>query len=118
MTRMVSFTLAVAVAIGLHASAQTNGGTASRVQSMAGVVKAVSVSALIVERSGNRMLFVVDSSTRLMGKNKGIRDLVYREWALPHFVKAGDQVTVRYGQVGNVMTAVEVRLTSRPIAAY
>jgi hypothetical protein len=112
MARLVYFTLVVAVAIGISASsAQTNGKAGSRVQSITGVVKAISASSLTLERNGSEITFGVDSSTRVLGKT-GVRDLVYRPGVrgLTDFVKAGDRVTVRYRQSGSAMNAVEVRV--------
>jgi hypothetical protein len=121
MVRFVCLTLAVAVAIGISASAQTNGQAGSKVQSTSGVVKAVSASLLTVERGDNEITFGVKVSTRVLapgqGQNTGPRDLVLRipppTPKLSDFVKAGDQVTVKYRQSGNAMIAVEVRVTHK-----
>jgi hypothetical protein len=112
MARLVYFTLAVAVAIGMSAaSAQTNGRAGSKLRSITGVVKAISTSSLTLERRGNEITFGVDSSTRVLAKT-AVRDLVYRPGVgrLTDFVKAGDPVTVRYRQSGSAMNAVEVRV--------
>jgi hypothetical protein len=112
MVRLVSLTLAIAVAIGISAAgAQTGGTVSSKVQSITGVVKTVSASSLTVERGGNEILFAVDSATRVLTRG-GPRDLVYRERRpkITDFVKAGDQVTVRYRLLGSAMNAVEVRV--------
>jgi hypothetical protein len=117
MVRLGYLTLAIAVAIGINAaSAQTNGKASSKLQSMAGVVKAVSVSSLTLERGGTEIVFGVDSSTRVLAKG-GPRDLVYRiperGRRLTDIVKAGDRVTVRYRQSGSAMNAVEVRVVQK-----
>jgi hypothetical protein len=87
------------------------------VQSITGVVKAISASSLTLERNGSEITFGVDSSTRVLGRgNKtGPRDLVFRTPGpgLTDFVKTGDPVTVRYRQSGRVMKAVEVRVAPK-----
>jgi hypothetical protein len=113
MVPLVSFTLAVSVAIGISASgAQTNGESRSNVESMTAVVKAVSASFLTVERAGHEMTFGVNSSTRVLTRARAVagpRDLVLRPGRrITDVVKTGDQVTVRYRQSGSAMTAVEV----------
>ena len=112
MVRLVSVTLAIALAIGVYAaSAQTGGTGGSKVQLMAGVVKAVSVSSLTLERGGNEIVFGLDASTRLLAKGRA-RDLLRRtpERRIADIVKPGDRVTVRFRQSGATMSAVEVRV--------
>jgi hypothetical protein len=82
------------------------------------VVKAVSASALTVQRGDNEITFGVNTSTRILASGRGpTRDLVLRIPApvpkLTDFVKAGDQVTVKYRQSGNAMIATEVRAARR-----
>lgn len=114
MVRLVYLTLAVGVAIVISASAQTSGQASAKAQSMSGVVKAVSASLLTVERGGNEITFGVNSSTRILARG-GPRDLVLRTPGprLTDFVKAGDQVTVKYRQSGSAMIAVEVRVAHK-----
>ena len=103
-------------AIGIAAaSAQTDDTARPRLQVMAGVVKAVSVSSLTLASAGKEVVFVVGQSTRLLGKGSGPRDLVYR-WPrkkLPDLVNAGDRVTVTYRRSGARLNAVDVRIDSR-----
>jgi hypothetical protein len=115
MGRLVYLTLAGAVAIGISAAgAQTSGDAGSKVQSMTGVVKAVSASSLTVDRGGHEVVFGVDSSIRVLasGRTAGPRDLVLRAPGpgLTDFVKTGDQVQVKYRQSGRALKAVEVRV--------
>ena len=115
MVRSMYFTLAIAVAIGIGASAQTDGKANSKVQSITGVVKAVSASSLTVETGGNAIMFALGSWTRVVGSRTQPRDLVLRRPGpgLTDFVKTGDQVTVRYRPSGDVLKAVEVRITPK-----
>jgi hypothetical protein len=119
--RFVYLTVAVGVAIGVSASAQTNNQPRSGVQSTSGVVKTVSASSLTVQRGDNEITFGVDASTRIVaagrGAKTGPRDLVLRipppTPKITDFVKAGDQVTVKYRQSGNAMIAAEVRVARK-----
>jgi hypothetical protein len=120
MARLVYLTLAVAVAMAISASAQTNGQAGSKVQSTTGVVKAVSASLLTVEHGGDEITFGVDRSTRVFAPGPGKtvpQDLVWRTppptRKLTDFVKAGDPVAVKYRQSGNAMIAVEVRVVHK-----
>ena len=116
--RVVHLTLTVLVFLGISdAGAQTGGQASPNVQSMTGVVKAVTVSSLTVERDGKSLMFGVDSSTRVFAMGRagaGLRDLVLRtpppKVAITDFIKAGDRVTVKYGQSGRTLNAVEVRV--------
>jgi len=115
MLGLVYPTLGVAVAIGISAAgAQTNGQASSRLQSMTGVVKAVSGSSLTLERGANEITFGVNSSTRVIGKGAKPMDLLYRQpptgRRLIDLIKAGDTVTVIYRLSGTAMRAVEVRV--------
>ena len=115
MVRVMCFTLAIAVTIGISAAgAQTGGKLSPKVQAMTGVVKTVSASSLTLERAGDEIVFAVDSATRVLTRG-ATRDLVYRyqPTRLPDIVKAGDQVMVRYRLSGSVMNAVEVRVVRR-----
>jgi len=117
MVRVMCFTLAIAVTIGISAAgAQTGGKLSPKVQAMTGVVKTVSASSLTLERAGDEIVFAVDSATRVLTRG-ATRDLVYRYQRVPtrltDIVKAGDQVMVRYRLSGSVMNAVEVRVVRR-----
>jgi hypothetical protein len=116
MLRMVYLTLAVAVTIGISgATAQTNDQPVSKLQSLTGVVKAVSAWSLTLERAGQEVKFDVDRTTRVFAKGReaAFNDLVYRPGGrrLTEFVKVGDQVTVGY-RPGSVI-AVEMRLVQK-----
>jgi hypothetical protein len=112
MWRLVCLTLAIPLAIGNSAAAlQTGGKVSSNVQSQTGVVKTVSASSLTIERGGHEFRFAVDSSTRVLGKTTDkmrAEDLVLRQRRFSDFVKPGDQVMVKYRQLGRVITALEV----------
>ena len=117
MVRFTCLTLAVSAFIGISGSAQTDGKDSSKLQLIAGVVKAVSASSLTLDRAGNKPIVIgVDSSTRLIaGTTTRVGDLVYRPGRprLAHFVNAGDRVTVTYRQSGSAMSAVEVRVVRK-----
>jgi hypothetical protein len=118
MQRTLYLTLTLAVAIGISAvGAQTDGQPNSKVQSMTGVVKTVFASSLTLEIGGKEIKFGVDRSTRVLAKGRGaaFNDLVGHPGGRPltDFIKAGDQVTVRYRQSGSALTAVEVRVVQK-----
>src|SRR5437867_9932082 len=115
--RMLHLTLAITTAIGATiAGAQTGGPVSSKLQIATGVVKTVSASSLTVEHGGVEIIFAVNASTRFVGKGLA-SDLVLRPGQLRtalDFVKAGDEVTVKFRQSSNAtMNAVEVRVVRR-----
>lgn len=115
MVRLVYFTLAIALAIGISAAGfQTDSKVSSKDQLVAGVVKAVSASSLTLERGNGKIVFGVDSSTRVISKGTST-DLLRRMPGprLTDIVKAGDQVTVKYRLSGSARNAVEVRVLQK-----
>lgn len=117
MVRLVHFALTMALAIGIStASAQTDGKAGSQAQSVAGVVKVVSVSSLTLltlERSSMEIVFGLDPSTRIISKGTAhARDLLLRKPGprITDIVKAGQLVTITYRQSGKALNAVEVRV--------
>lgn len=109
MVRRMHTTFALILLFGAAiASAQVS----SKLQITAGVVKTVSASSLTVEQSGNQVVFAVNKSTRFIGKGTA-GDLVLRPHRVSDFVKAGDQVTVKFRHDEARMNAVEVRVVRR-----
>lgn len=115
--RLMYVTLTIALAIGIStATAQTDGKTGSQAQSVAGVVKTVSVSSLTLltrERNSMEIVFGLDPSTRIISKGTAhARDLVLRKPGprITDIVKAGQLVTITYRQSGRALNAVEVRV--------
>jgi hypothetical protein len=116
MMRVMFLTLVVTLAIGPGAAgAQDSGELGSKIQSITGVVKAVSTSSLTVETGGNAIMFALGSWTRVLARGTQPRDLVLRKRrpGFTDFVKPGDQVTVRYRPSGDVLKAVEVRISNK-----
>jgi hypothetical protein len=112
------FIALIALAIGLgDGGAQTSGDARPNLQSMTGVVRAVTPVSLTIVRGGNDIAFSVDSSTRVIAKWAQARDLLNRERPkqrrLTELVNAGDQVAVRYETGAGTMNAVEVRVLRR-----
>jgi hypothetical protein len=115
MVGLLHFTLATAVALAVGApGAQTGASVSSKIQSMTGVVKTVSVSSLTLEHAGHEITFALDSATRAIAKG-GARDLLLRTPGpiITDIIKAGDRVTVRYRQSDGAMNAVELRRLQR-----
>jgi hypothetical protein len=104
---------AVALCISLS-SAQIGAEVSSKIQSMTGVVKTVSVSSLTLEHAGHEITFALDSATRAIAKG-GPRDLLRRTPGptITDIIKVGDRVTVRYRQSDGAMHAVELRRLQR-----
>ena len=112
MMRSVVFILA-AVAIGTGVTnAQINRPPTPGIQSMTGVVKAVSASSLTLETGGNDVIFDLAPSTRFVGKGLWT-DLLLREPPRRLPVKRGDRLTVRYRVLNSAMRAVEVRAAGK-----
>jgi hypothetical protein len=126
--RVLHLTLVVVLAGGVSAPrAQTDDNSRSIGLSMSGVVKAVSVASLTIERDGTKVLFTVNASTRLIRRGpapgpqvgrypNGARDLVLRNppASLADLVKPGERVGVRYRQSDSALLAVEVRVMPTP----
>lgn len=112
MMRLMYLTLAIALGVSISAvSVQTDGNASAKAQTVAGVVKVVSVSSLTLARGRNEIVFSVDPSTRVTAKGL-YSDLVYRTPGprITDIVKAGQQVTITYRQSGRALNAVEVRV--------
>ena len=118
MTHALLLTLAVAMTGAVaSAAAQTGAADSSKLQTMTGVVKTVSGSSLVLERGENEIAFVINPSTRLIGKGLA-SDLVLRtppRNAIADHLKAGDRVTVAYRVSGSAMNAVQVRVLQRTL---
>ena len=118
MTQALLLTLAVAMTgAGVSPAAQTGAADGSKLQTMTGVVKTVSGSSLVLERGENEIAFVINPSTRLIGKGLA-SDLVLRtppRNAIADRLKAGDRVTVTYRVSGSAMNAVQVRVLQRTL---
>ena len=115
MVGLSSLAMATAVALGISVpGAQIDTERSSGNQSMARVVKTVSVISLTLEHSGHEITFALDTKTRVISKGRS-RDLLLRipERGVTDIIKAGDRVAVSYRQSDNKMNAVEVILISR-----
>jgi hypothetical protein len=118
MFRPLSQTLLLALAVSTAtAFAQRASTRDSNVQSMTGVVTAVSPSSLTLEHEGHTIAFAVVSSTRVIGRGAGFNDLVYRtpprRPKVTDLVAVGNRVTVKYRPSDGNMNAVEVRVTRK-----
>jgi hypothetical protein len=119
MARLPYFTLVVLLAVGVGtARAQNDRESAAGTLWVSGVVKAVSASALTIERNGAEIVFSVSSSTRVFRRGKGAHYLLLRQSrqspAFADVVKPGERVTVRFRQAGSALQAVEVRVLPAP----
>ena len=115
MVRSSFVTLAVATAIGTAPiGGQTAGQDGAKYFVAVGTVKAVSRSALTLERNGGNATFAIIGSTRLVGKGMA-SDLVWREGGRPitDIVKPGDRVKVTFRTSAEAATAVRIRVMQR-----
>ena len=80
----------------------------------AGVVKSVTVSALVVAASGKDTTFAVDQETRVIGTGVGTATAAAGgRIAITSLVSAGDTVQVSYSQAAGAIRATEVRITAK-----
>src|SRR5438067_7999077 len=84
---------------------------AKKAMSASGTVKSVSGNQLVVNGAGKDMTFMLDSSTKFMGKG-----LTTKSKGAPmsatDAVHEGDKVTVSYHDMGGSMHAATVRITA------
>jgi hypothetical protein len=83
-------------------SAQDTSGDRSTDPRVSGIVTAVTASNVTLAVGAEKIIFGVDSLTRVVGKQATLKnDLVYRgPTTIVNFVKAGDHVTVTFRQSG------------------
>ena len=106
LTVVVASVLAAAAA-----NAQTDAPRASTF-TVTGTVTSASSSSLTLISQGRAASFAMNRSTRVIGKGLA-SDLVLREPRLANLLKAGDRVTVTWGQTASMPTAVQVRVDQR-----
>jgi len=81
--------------------------------SAAGTVKSVSSSALVVAaKDGRELTFVLDDSTKFVGKGVGDRSKAGRV-AATDVIGEGDAVSVAYHDMGSMLHAATVRITGK-----
>jgi hypothetical protein len=103
--------MAVLIAFTVSApAAQTPPDVNSKTYVMTGTVTAVSATAIVVARNSVAMLFVVEGSTRVIGKGLATK-LLLRKFTLPDAVRVGDRARVTYRQSGTSLVAVELRVS-------
>jgi hypothetical protein len=103
--------LCLAPAVGAQAQGKAKSMTAS------GTVKAVSGSSLTVTAAGGKdMTFMVDNSTKFVGKGLGTKAKAGNLTATDA-VAMGDRVSVTYHDMGGTMHAASVRVVSKGTAA-
>jgi len=88
--------------------------TASKTMTASGPVKAVSGTSLTVTSGGKDMTFMVDGSTKFVGKGLSTKSAAGKITA-PDAVGAGDRVTVSYHDMGGTMHAANVRITTKAL---
>ena len=87
----------------------------SKTMTASGPVKAESGTSLTVTSGGKDMMFMVDGSTRFVGKGLSTKSAAGKITATDA-VSMGDRVTVSYHDMGGTMHAANVRITSKSTA--
>jgi|SRR5712671_2670498 len=122
MMRLMNLTAIVVAAIGISVvAAQNSDPAASSLQTMRGVVKAVSVSTVSLELGDIDIVFTVDSSTTVFNPNvkrTHTNDLVYRgrgsrSTKISDYVKRGDRVTITYRESGDLLYIEQIRVAKK-----
>ena len=122
MMGLMNLTAIVVAAIGISVvAAQNSDPAASTLQTIRGVVKAVSVSSVSLGLGDKEIVFTVDSSTTVSNPNDirtHTNDLVYRgrgsqSKKISDFVKRGDRVTIVYRESGDVLHIVQIRVARK-----
>ncbi len=78
-----------------------------------GIVKAVSAASLTVSADGKDTSFAVDAKTKVHGKGIGTKSKAKGgSPTIADLLSVGDRVTVTYQQMGSMMHAVGIEVTS------
>jgi hypothetical protein len=106
------FVLALARAQAAEASHQTD---TKKIQTASGTVSAVTDNSLTVKGKTAEWTFVIDKDTRVTGTGAGTKREALKDDKKPsvltEYVKPGDNITVRYRDLGETKEATEVRVT-------
>jgi len=118
MKRMMSVLVALIVAAGMSATAQTaatqKSGGSTAAKKAQGMVGAVTADSLTVKVSGKDMTFAVDPSTKVVAKGAGSKSAASGgKLQLTDAVGMGDRVTVSYHDMDGKAHATEVRVTAK-----
>jgi len=114
MKRLILVVLSV---LGLSVAAQpiavhAQKATTSKTMTASGPVKAVSGTSLTVTSGGKDMTFMIDGSTKFVGKGLSTKSAAGKITATDA-VNMGDRVTVSYHDMGGTMHAANVRITTK-----
>jgi hypothetical protein len=102
---------AVAQPVALHAQAKK---AATKAMTASGTVKSVSATSLTVNSGGKDMTFMIDSSTKFVGKGLGTKSQAKGgKMTATDAVAANDMVSVAYHDMGGTMHAASVRVTAK-----
>jgi hypothetical protein len=109
-------TAAMVLALGVATAAAQ--GAATKVESLQGIVKAVSGSSVTVARGTITGVFTVDSKTHVSvvgatAKTKAAKEAGKAGLTVPDAVHVGDQVVVKYRDVNGTMTAADIQVRTQ-----
>jgi predicted transcriptional regulator len=102
---------AVAQPVALHAQAMKS---TTKAMTAAGTVKSVSATSLTVTSGGKDMTFMLDSSTKFIGKGLGTKSQAKAgKMTATDAVAANDSVSVAYHDMSGMLHAASVRVTAK-----
>jgi hypothetical protein len=102
---------AVAQPVALHAQAMKS---TTKAMTAAGTVKSVSATCLTVTSGGKDMTFMLDSSTKFIGKGLGTKSQAKAgKMTATDAVAANDSVSVAYHDMSGMLHAASVRVTAK-----
>jgi predicted transcriptional regulator len=102
---------AVAQPVALHAQAMKS---TTKAMTAAGTVKSVSATSLTVTSGGKDMTFMIDSSTKFIGKGLGTKNQAKAgKMTATDAVAANDSVSVAYHDMSGMLHAASVRVTAK-----
>ena len=112
----VAVALLMAGAIGAAAGAQE-----AKTSTVQGKVTAVTGSSVTIQHDSDTMTFVVDNTTKVIGKGVGTkreeRAKAKEKFTILDAVETDDRVTVKYHEMDGKMHASEVRITQKKLSA-
>jgi hypothetical protein len=97
------------------------GAQEAKTSTVQGKVTAVTGSSLTIEHDSHTMTFMVDNTTKVIGKGVGTKReakaKAKEKFTILEAVETDDRVTVKYHEMGGKMHASEVQITQKKLSA-
>ena len=110
------FGLLVAVAVAAVMGSGVSYAQAAKTMNAAGTVSAVTTDSLTVKKGTDEWKFMIDKDTSVVAKGATHKSLALKAdgkaTTLTDFVKAGDNVTVAYHEMGGMKHAATINVTN------